>query len=241
MCTTNITTINVQYYVGGLFTINETSISGGSIVRLGFTLQGTRNDTITDIGIAFATVFEEYWEEHYNDYSDSNIIIHYNTFESFTNEGLRVVQVDIPLFGMAFVIMLLYLSFALSKFDCIRARPIVALASLLSTITALVIGFGIGCTIGYSTNGLVFLTPFILLGIGVDDDIIIVESLDDTPLPNDKKRFGLALQHSCTSITLTSFSSIAAFAVGSNADMPGVAAFCMFSSFAFLANYGMFV
>ena len=56
---------------------------------------------------------------------------------------------------------------------------------MLATVSALIIGLGIGAAIGYIFNPIVLLIPFILLGVGVDDDIIIVETLDITPVPDD--------------------------------------------------------
>ena len=86
--------------------------------------------------------------------------------------------------------------------------------------------------------------------MGVDDQIIIVETLNRTeapltpPKPNeiDKYnkqdiRFGIAMKNSGESITLTSISSVVAFLLGSNIDMPGITAFCIFAALCFLSNY----
>ena len=152
---------------------------------------------------------------------------------------------DLPIFGASFVVMLVYLALTLGKFNCVEARPLIAVGSLLSTICAIVMGFGLGSAFGYDFNVVVTLIPLIILGVGVDDDIIIVESLNRTPLPdNDIKkedeRFGNAMAHSGLSITLTSFSSIVAFLIGSAVDLPGIESFCIYACLCFLANYGMF-
>ena len=72
-----------------------------------------------------------------------------------------------------------------------------------------------------------------------------METLDRTPLPDDAMtnqdvRLGHAMQHAGLSITLTSLSSVIAFAIGSFADLPGISAFCFYACMAFLSNYGMF-
>ena len=50
-------------------------------------------------------------------------------------------------------------------------------------------------------------------------------------------RLGRALKHAGVSITLTSLSSVTAFAVGATIDIPAIRAFASFSAFAFLSNY----
>ena len=88
--------------------------------------------------------------------------------------------------GILFIVMLVYLSITLQNdCNCVSMRPLIALGSLLSTICALIMGLGIGAACGIEMNTLVLLIPFILLGVGVDDDIIIVETLNRTPLPNN--------------------------------------------------------
>ena len=130
--------------------------------------------------------------------------------------------------------------------ECIYIYNIYIIGSLLATISALIIGLGIGSAFGFIFNPIVLLIPFILLGVAVDDDIIIVETLDITPFPdNDIEkqdiRTGNALRHAGVSITLTSFSSVLAFAIGSLTDIPGISSFCAFGSLCFMANYGMFI
>ena len=51
------------------------------------------------------------------------------------------------------------------------------------------------------------------------------------------ERIGHAMKHVGLSISLTSFCSGIAFAVGTNVSMPGVQAFCVVASIAFFANY----
>ena len=155
---------------------------------------------------------------------------------------------DYPVLAAAFVVMLLYLSLTLGKhLNCVESRPLISLGSLFATIIALIMGFGLASAFGYAANPVVLLTPFILLGVAVDDDIIIIEALDRSELIYnekgeiiDKLRFGDAMRHAGLSITLTSFSSIVAFGIGSFIDMPGIASFCVFAAMSFLANFGMF-
>ena len=214
---------------------------GGKYVRLSFPLQGTPNETLIEINDAFSYAWEDYLFDNHDQYLESNNIdMYWYTDVSFSGELDRIVSGDLPVIAAAFGVMIVYLMFTLGKLNCVEARPYAACASILSTISAVIMGFGVGSACGIPFNYVVLLSPFILLGVGVDDDIIIVESLNNTPVPNTPERFANALEHTGLSITITSLSSIVAFAIGSNADIPGVSAFCAFCSLAFGANYCMF-
>ena len=222
-------------------TLNKTV--GGSYVRLSFTLQGTKDEKLTEISEEYQYAYQDYWSDRIKYYQTNyNFEITYLTYYSYSSENRRVVIGDVPVLGAAFIVMLVYLSLTLGKLNCILARPLISIGSLLTTICALIIGFGIGSGLGIELNTIVMVVPFILLGVGVDDEIIIVETLDRTKLPDSDepqhdKRLAMAMQHAGLSITLTSLSSIVAFAVGSFVDMPGITSFCSFASLSFAANY----
>ena len=224
-------------------TTNETI--GASYIRLDFSISGTKNDTLVDVYDEYANVWVDYWEQEKGKYeNDGTLSIVYYGDASWGPETDRVVNENLPVFTLAVYIMLIYLTITLGKFNCVDARPLIALGSLLSTICAIVIALGLAGVFGYDFNVIVLIVPLLLLGVGVDDDIIIVESLNRTPLPgNDVSkediRFGHAMAQSGLSVSLTSFSSIVAFAIGSAADLPGIQSFCMHASLSFLGNYGM--
>ena len=178
-------------------------------------------------------------DNHDKYFDTNNIDITYYTDVSFSGETDRVVSGDLPVIGAAYIVMIVYLMLALGKFNCVEARQYAACASILSTISAVIMGFGVASGCGFTFNYVVLLAPFILIGIAVDDDILLTESLNNTPLPNTPERYANAFEHTGLSITITSFSSIVAFAIGTNADIPGVSSFCAFCSMAFGANYSM--
>ena len=212
---------------------------------LSLTLDGEYGNHIEYISVnsLYQIEWENYWYKHNNDYSSDNIKVHYFTSLSFGNEMTRIVFVDIPILGVSVILMGIYLSMTLGKnFNCVEARVLLAMGSLFSIVCALLIGLGIGLVFGYPFNPVILMVPFLLLGVGVDDGIIIVETFDHTELQNNDiknndVRFANAMKHSGLSITLTSLSSIVAFGIGSNIDMPGVGCFCIYSMLTFVSNY----
>ena len=93
-------------------------------------------------------------------------------------------------------------------------------------------------TTGLPMSTMVQLTPFVLLGVGADDMIIITESFDTCRhIANIGDRLSKSLKIAGVSITLTSLCTVAGFGVGSIIDMPGVRAFCVYAAFSFFGNY----
>ena len=236
-----------QYILGGNLTYdNNGSITGGSYLRLTWTLSATGDETIYEANYAWMEEYQNYWFDHVDDYKDdsNNFEVTYFTSRSVSDEIGRVVFVDGFVYLTAILVMALYLAFTLGDFTCIGARPYLAIVTVIVMIMALITSYGIGLLLGFPINTLVFLIPYILLGVGVDDEIIIVEAVDSTEYlngdqTNGAERFEKALKHSGTSISLTSFCSSMAFIVGATTDVPGIRAFCVFAAIAFFANYGM--
>eukprot|EP01083_Nonionella_stella_P206389 750754_1 len=229
------------YFAGNLHHDGDT-VSGANVMRVVYELTTTSDEELSDILIEYEKAFTTYWATHNADYSEFDVL--YYTSNGFDDELWRTVVQDSVMFLIAFGVMLVYLQLTLGGISCIHSRPLLATSSIFILICALIFGFGISGYLGMKFSTLVFVVPFLLLGVGVDDMIIIVDTLNRTPLPDkfDKdnaraKQLGLALQHSGVSISLTSFCSVVAFAVGSITDLPGLEYFCMFAALSFLGMY----
>eukprot|EP01083_Nonionella_stella_P206388 750753_1 len=229
------------YFAGNLHHDGDT-VSGANVMRVVYELTTTSDEELSDILIEYEKAFTTYWATHNADYSEFDVL--YYTSNGFDDELWRTVVQDSVMFLIAFGVMLVYLQLTLGGISCIHSRPLLATSSIFILICALIFGFGISGYLGMKFSTLVFVVPFLLLGVGVDDMIIIVDTLDRTPLPEScnkdtarAQQVGLALQHSGVSISLTSFCSVVAFFVGSITDLPGLRYFCVFSAFSFLGMY----
>ena len=230
--------------MGGLiYSDDGSTIIGGDYLRMTYIMSATTNDTIYDANFAWMLAFTDYLADEESSI-DSDYSISYFTSRSIEDEIGRVVSSDAQVYLAAILTMFAYLAFTLGDFTCLGARPWLAVVTIIVMLMALITSYGIGCAMGYPMTSLVFLIPYLLLGVGVDDEIIIVEAVDRTPYflgdPTEGgERFEAALKHSGLSISLTSFCSVMAFAVGSNVTMPGVQTFCVYAALGFFANYGM--
>ena len=121
-----------------------------------------------DTNYEYSRVWNEYWANHHDDYSDRMEIAYYSD-RLLNDEVSSVVAADLPVLGAAFVLMTIYLMFTLGTFSCFGARPWLALSVVIILIGALLIGFSISLCCGTTFNSIVMLVPFILLGVGMDD------------------------------------------------------------------------
>jgi len=79
---------------------------------------------------------------------------------------------------------------------------------------------------------------FLLVGIGVDDMFVVMNSIDQTPFhlkPNERIKLGMS--HAGPSITITSFTNILAFYFGSTTKLPALSDFCVFACLCVLCLY----
>ena len=152
------------------------------------------------------------------------------------DEITRVLIVDAPIFSSAFILMLVYLCLLFSVFNCIGIRIWLSFSIIIVLIFTLAIGYGFACMIGTEMSIIAALVPFILIGVGVDDMIILVDTYDR--LNHD---LTATLRISGLSISLTSFCSFVAFFIASFAPNapPSINTFCITASVSFLALYVM--
>ena len=102
------------------------------------------------------------------------------------------------------------------------------------------VGMGIGSSYGLcSLCGLMYtnmhsILPFMLLGIGIDDMFVIVQSFDNLDEKEKQeslfKRFGLTMRHAGVAITITSVTDLLAFGIGASTVLPALSSFCVYAA-----------
>ena len=112
----------------------------------------------------------------------------------------------------------------------IHCRCFLASIGLLCVSLSITAGGGVCFAIGQLMSTVHNILPFMLLGIGVDDMFVIVNTIDQTPdhLPPEK-RFITGLSHAGPSITITSFTNALAFFFGGFTSLEALNSFCFFA------------
>ena len=207
---------------------------------------------------SFETELLDSWEDELIsklstlDGSLSDVSMSYDASKSFDDELTRAVASDVGAFIITFVILSVFGSIMVLRFkrqsyhfcwmktccklkfkiDPERSRAFIAIFGVLSSALAVAASFGIvGGIIGVKFNSVVSISPFLLVGLGVDDMFVLLRSyeLTSSQLPV-KQRIIITMQRGGVSIFFTSITDLIAFAVGTASLFGSVSAFCAYCS-----------
>lgn len=93
-----------------------------------------------------------------------------------------------------------------------------SLTGIASVAMAIVVSYGLCSAFGVFYGPVHSILPFLLLGIGIDDMFVIVQCWSNLNKEEMKRslpvRIGITMKHAGVSITITSVTDFAAFAVG---------------------------
>lgn len=168
-----------------------------------------------------------YWSQHFNE-----------------EESSKFVHDDAPLMGAAFGVVLIYVSLSLSQWSCDphRSRYMLGSTALVCSGLALLSGMGMAAMLRVPLTPLSPLVCFTLLGVSVDDMIIITDAFDrlaalDPFVEPGAFAMGGALHEIGGAITMTSFTTISTFLTGWTVDLPVYSYFCGSASACVLMLY----
>lgn len=160
---------------------------------------------------------------------------------SFTDFLHQVLDSNMTILLYGVLVILVYIILMIGRCNIVQQRVYLSIAGISVVGQAIVSSYGICYYMGYFYGPIHQILPFLLLGIGVDDMFVVMQSLeniskDDRP-SNLPERIGRALQQSGMSITVTSVTNIVAFAIGVTTVMPFLESFCMFATMGILFLY----
>eukprot|EP00004_Rigifila_ramosa_P000095 TRINITY_DN1011_c0_g1_i3.p1 TRINITY_DN1011_c0_g1~~TRINITY_DN1011_c0_g1_i3.p1 ORF type:complete len:829 (-),score=216.33 TRINITY_DN1011_c0_g1_i3:11-2254(-) len=154
---------------------------------------------------------------------------------SMKDELDEVVNGDIFLVGFSFVLTLIFTCAVLGQRTLVHSRALLGLTSLVTVLMSLVCAFGASGYVGVLFTVLSPMVIFILVGIGVDGMLIIVDAFTLTsPQELMEDRVGDCLATAGPTVTLTGLTSVLAFAVGSTVPIVAVGDFCLTAAFSLL-------
>ena len=170
----------------------------------------------------------------------STVSVEYAVTRSFGDEFGSAINSDILKLQIAFILILSYATFMLSKGGegCVGSRVFISGMGVVSIALAIGSSYGLCSYFGLFFSPLMNVLPFLLLGIGVDDMFVLVNAYDNTnPYLSVAERLGNALSTAGMSITVTSFTDIFAFLIGSTTSLPALRNFCFYAAFGIFFDY----
>ncbi|KAJ8036578.1 Patched domain-containing protein 3 [Holothuria leucospilota] len=233
----SVTLENVQYNVEAIF--GGAQVENGKLISadaffMNYILQNSPEN---------ANSLSKEWETLIIDYIgdfDSDLI----EVNAYYSEGLDAAQRNLAVKVLPYVGISYFILVCFAIVSCIMVRdnrqskPWLGVMGVVSASLGLVSAVGFLCYCGVPFNQVTVSMPFIILGIGLDDMFIMIAAWRKTD-PNlpVKERMEDTYGDAAVSITITSFTDIMAFCIGSISPIPGIQIFCLYTGVAVLYNY----
>lgn len=155
------------------------------------------------------------------------------SFKDFLHE---VLQNNMTVLFCGLSLIGIYVMAMIGRCNVVQQRIYLSLMGVSVVGQAILSAYGVSYYLGYFYGPIHPILPFLLLGIGVDDMFVVIQSLENLSSSKDidneeiPKRIGEALRQSGMSITITSITNIVAFAIGVTTVMPFLKSFCVFAT-----------
>ncbi|XP_069951253.1 patched domain-containing protein 3-like [Cherax quadricarinatus] len=245
--------INITTFLGKVETDTEGQIvKAGSSRQTWFTkINRTaigRGNYINDVGTGSqvdAVTYE--WEQKFinNVLNDTerppNVSLYLMASSSFGTVSGENVLNDLQYLSLGFGIVFVYVVIMLGKFNMVEQRPVLSIIGLSCVGLAVGVSYGLCSAINIPYGPVNSILPFLLLGLGIDDMFVIMQAWNNLS-PQEMKqelneRVGYALKHAGVSITVTSVTDFAAFAIGSTTMLPALRSFCLYAAVGIASVY----
>ncbi|XP_043082775.1 patched domain-containing protein 3 [Puntigrus tetrazona] len=222
--------IFLGYSVGGV-NINSSVIKSATAVRLFYFLKED-NRSRTDLWLnEFLKVFPSNLSLNFIKVTHSTSLSRQVEFEANTKDV-------IPLFSITYVIAIGFSILSCLRFDCVRNKVWVATFGVFSAGLAVLSSFGMMLHIGVPFVMTVANSPFLILGIGVDDMFILISCWQQTNVHDRvETRLSNTYKEAAISITITTLTDVLAFYIGLMTPFRSVRSFCLYTSTSILFCY----
>ncbi|XP_047362414.1 NPC intracellular cholesterol transporter 1 homolog 1b-like [Vespa velutina] len=195
------------------------------------------------------------WEERFINFMKEWIIhdkpdfmdVAYVTEKSIQDELDRTSKAEVKTMIISYLIMFLYISFALGRMrGSIRkcfgsSKIVVSIGGIIIVIASVASSLGIFGYIGIPTTLLTIeVIPFLILAVGVDNIFILVQTYQrnrKNPEESIPEHLGKITSKVGPSMLLTSMSELFCFLIGTLSSMPAVNTFAMYASLSILINF----
>ncbi|XP_066595690.1 patched domain-containing protein 3-like isoform X2 [Prorops nasuta] len=153
----------------------------------------------------------------------------------------QVLDSNMTILCCGLSLIAVYVTTMIGRCNILHQRIYLSLMGISVVGQAIICSYGICYYMGFFYGPIHPILPFLLLGIGVDDMFVIMQSLRSLSA-TDKNlqvpvRIAKAIQHSGASITVTSLTNVVAFGIGITTVMPFLRSFCVFAATAILFLY----
>ncbi|XP_073343903.1 patched domain-containing protein 3-like [Pagrus major] len=219
--------------LGGVITDANSVVVSAQTVKLFYYLD---NQESTANG---AKLWLRAFKKLLSDETDSkHIDVSYYTSKSKQEEIDSHTTDGIPLFLITYACAITFSVISCLRLDSVRNKVWVAVFGVLSAGLAVISSFGLLLYIGLPFAITVANSPFLILGIGLNNMFVMVSDWQHTkvndPVP---KRMAHAYREAILPITITALTDVLKFSIGVTSDFPSVQSFCLYTSTSIIFCY----
>ncbi|KAI4881415.1 hypothetical protein NFI96_027089, partial [Prochilodus magdalenae] len=209
-------------------------IESANAIRLFYFLQENTTRETDQWLLAFLKVFSE----ESSCKTGRQLSVSYFTSVSRQEEFKKSPTTVLPFFSVTYCLAIIISILSCLRLDCVRNKVWVATFGVLSAGLAVLSSFGLLLLCGMPFAMTVATSPFLILGVGVDDMFIMISCWQKTKV-HDKveKRLAKTYEEAAVSITITTLTDVLAFYIGLMSPFPSVQSFCMYTGTAILFCY----
>ncbi|XP_015666115.1 patched domain-containing protein 3 [Protobothrops mucrosquamatus] len=162
----------------------------------------------------------------------------YFTSLSRQNELENLAKGVIPLVSIAYLLTIVFSIISCARLDCVRTKLWVAFFGVFSAGLSVISSFGLMLFYGVPFVITAANSPFLILGIGVDDMFILVSCWQHTKVMDSvKDRMANTYSEAAVSVTITTMTDVLAFYIGIATSFPSIRSFCIYTGTAFIFCY----
>ena len=241
---------NVLQYLGGVSYDDDGNIVAARATKLDLVSETNITEALMHPDLRARTpvtntsmTFEEHLKEAMLNTSSvpegfSVSVIVSRSFDDVINENILG---NYNLLFSGFSIMFVYVLIMLGKFNMVEHRIWLSLAGLTGIIIGSVFGVGFCSFFGLMFTQLHSILPFLMLGVGIDDMFVLVQSYENLTEEEKKEdlpeRFGKTLSYAGMAVSVTSVTNIVAFSLGATTVIPALRSFCLYCSVGIMAIF----
>uniref|UniRef100_A0A8C6Y7W3 Patched domain-containing protein 3 n=1 Tax=Naja naja TaxID=35670 RepID=A0A8C6Y7W3_NAJNA len=162
----------------------------------------------------------------------------YFTSLSRQNEFENLAKGVIPLVSIAYLLTIAFSIISCTRLDCVRTKLWVAFFGVFSAGLSVISSFGLLLFYGVPFVITAANSPFLILGIGVDDMFILVSCWQHTQVKDSvTDRMATTYSEAAVSVTITTMTDVLAFYIGIATSFPSIRSFCIYTGTAFIFCY----
>ncbi|CAM9341129.1 unnamed protein product, partial [Heterosigma akashiwo] len=164
-------------------------------------------------------------------FKSPGVVLHPWNSVAEESEQAAAVAGDMPLMLAACILLTVYTCIMMARRHPVKSQSYLGVVGVFGVCLSIMAGFGLVMAIGTPFSLIVNSVVFVALGLGIDDDFVIMEAVQSqNPMQDGIPRaMAKAMSVAGASITLTSVTDFVAFMLGSTTTIPALSSFSIYA------------